>query len=109
MLKIVARTLSDTLKGRDIVARFGGEEFVILLPDTPLEVATRVSDMLRNAISSKELKRKDTGENYGTITVSMGVTRYRHGSDTLSVLTKRADDALYKSKRDGRNRVTSET
>jgi diguanylate cyclase len=108
VLKIVARTLTDTLKGRDIVARFGGEEFVILLPDTPIEVGMRVADMLRTTISSKELKRKDTGAVFGSITVSMGVARYRHGSDTLPTLTKRADDALYRSKREGRNRVTAE-
>jgi diguanylate cyclase len=110
VLKIVARTLTDTLKGRDIVARFGGEEFVILLPDTPIDVGMRVADILRTTISSKELKRKDTGENFGTITVSMGVARYRHGgTDTLPTLLKRADDALYKSKHDGRNRVSRET
>lgn len=108
VLKIVARTLIDTLKGRDIVARFGGEEFVVLLPETPIDVAMRVADIVRTTISSKELKRRDTGENYGTITVSMGVARYRHASDSLPALTKRADDALYRSKREGRNRATKE-
>lgn len=108
VLKIVARALIDSLKGRDIVARFGGEEFVVLLPETPLDIAMKVADAVRKTIASKELKRKDTGQVYGTITVSMGVAALRHTSDTLPTLTKRADDALYVSKRNGRNQVTKE-
>ncbi|MFW0777914.1 MAG: GGDEF domain-containing protein [Rickettsiales bacterium] len=108
VLKIVAKTLTDSLKGRDIVGRFGGEEFVVLLPDTPIDIAMKVADSVRVAISSKELKHKGTGENYGTINVSMGVAAFRHDKDTLPTITKRADDALYKSKENGRNRVTQE-
>lgn len=108
VLKIVARTLTDILKGRDVVARFGGEEFVVILPETPIDGAMKVADMIRTAIAGKELKRKDTGETYGTITVSMGVARFRPESDTLPLLVKRADDALYISKNSGRNRVTRE-
>jgi diguanylate cyclase len=105
VLKIVARALTDVLKGRDIVARFGGEEFVVILPDTPADGAMKVAEMVRKTIADKELKRKDTGDNYGSITVSVGVARFRQ-SDTLPSLTKRADDALYQSKNMGRNRVT---
>ncbi len=108
VLKIVARVLMDSLKGRDIVARFGGEEFMVLLPDTPLDIAMKVADSVRKTIASKELKRKDTGEVYGTITVSMGVSQLRPKTDTLPTVLKRADDALYQSKHDGRNRVTRE-
>ncbi len=108
VLKIVARVLMDSLKGRDIVARFGGEEFMVLLPDTPLDIAVKVADSVRKTIASKELKRKDTGEVYGTITVSMGVSQFRPETDTLPTVLRRADDALYQSKHDGRNRVTRE-
>ncbi|MFO0388689.1 MAG: GGDEF domain-containing protein [Alphaproteobacteria bacterium] len=106
VLKTVARTLTEVLKGRDVVARFGGEEFVVILPETPIEGAMKVADMIRATIASKELKRKDTGETFGTITVSMGVAKFRHTSDTLPTLMKRADDALYQSKHKGRNCVT---
>jgi diguanylate cyclase len=109
VLKIVARTLTDTLKGRDVVARFGGEEFVVFLPETPLEGAKRVAEMIRSGIADKGLKRRDTGETFGSITVSIGVSRFRHDSDTLPTLIKRADDALYTSKHNGRNRVTMES
>lgn len=108
VLKTVARTLTYTLKGRDVVGRFGGEEFIATLPETPLEGALKVAEMIRASIASKQLKRKDTGETFGTITISMGIARFRPDSDTLPLLIKRADDALYKSKNNGRNRVTPE-
>lgn len=108
VLKTVARTLTDTLKGRDIVARFGGEEFVVILPDTPMDGAMKVAEMIRSAIAGKELKRRDTGESFGSITVSIGVAHYRPAADTLPTLIKRADDAMYYSKHTGRNKVTHE-
>lgn len=108
VLKIVARALINTLKGRDVVARFGGEEFVVMLPETQLESAMRVAEIIRNNIASKELKQKNTGENYGSITVSIGVALLRPDSDTLASVIKRADDALYRSKHAGRNCVTQE-
>lgn len=108
VLKIVSRTLTDTLKGRDVVARFGGEEFVVFLPETPVEGAVKVAEIIRTGIAGKALKRRDTGETFGSITVSIGVARFRHEGDTLLTLIKRADDALYASKHNGRNQVTKE-
>lgn len=108
VLKIVARALINTLKGRDIVARFGGEEFIVMLPETSLEGGMRVADIIRANIASKELKQKNTGENYGSITVSIGVALLRTSTDTLPTLLKRADEAMYRSKHNGRNCVSAE-
>lgn len=107
VLKIVARVLVEMVKGKDIVARFGGEEFSVLLPSTPLKGGMIVAEAIRSAIASRELKRKDTGKVFAQISVSIGVSALRSG-DSAPAFIKRADDALYMSKKTGRNRVTQE-
>ena len=109
VLRIVAQALKETVKGKDFVARFGGEEFAVLLPDTPLRGAEIVSELIRKTIASRELKRKDTGESYGSVTVSVGVSLLRPRYDTPDDMIERADKALYLSKKNGRNRVTIES
>jgi diguanylate cyclase len=84
VLKIVAKTLIDTLKGMDCVARYGGEEFAVILPSTPLKGGMVVAEAIRKSIASKELKRKTTGENFGVITVSIGVAVLNAKTDTVS-------------------------
>jgi len=108
VLKIVAKALTECVKGSDIVARYGGEEFSVILPNTPIGGAVAVGESIRKNIASKELKRRDTGENYGQITVSIGAAMFRPKSDTIETFVGRADEALYKSKQTGRNRVTME-
>jgi diguanylate cyclase len=108
VLKIVSKTLIDTLKGMDCVARYGGEEFAVILPKTPVSGGMLVAEAIRKSIASKELKRKATGENYGVITVSIGVAAFRHAEDTPASFITRADEALYRSKNAGRNRVSQE-
>ncbi len=105
VLKMIAKIMTDLLKGQDIVARYGGEEFMVLLPNTPVNGAMAVANNLRQTISDKKIKRRDTEEYIGDITVSIGVATYITGSDTIPVLVKRADDALFKAKTDGRNRA----
>jgi diguanylate cyclase len=110
VLKIVARAITYCVRGKDIVARYGGEEFCVLLPGTPLSGAMKVADTIRTTIAMRDLKRKDTGESFGSITVSVGAAQFRsRGEDDIDALVKRADDALYRSKMAGRNRVTGES
>lgn len=108
VLKTVAKSLIEAVRGKDMVARFGGEEFAVVLLNTPLAGALIVAETLRKSISSSDLVRKDTGATVGSITVSIGVARMRVESDTIPTLIARADDALYRSKKAGRNRVTPE-
>lgn len=108
VLKIVAKTLTDSVKGMDIVVRYGGEEFAVILPKTPIGGGMIVAEAIRKAIAGRELKRKDTGANYGQVTISSGVAAFRHDHDTPESFVRRADEALYRSKHAGRNRVTQE-
>ena len=108
VLKMVASTLKDSVKGKDIVARYGGEEFAILLPDTPITGAMKVAEIIQKAIETKDLKRRDTNESVGQITISIGVSEFRANTDSVPIFMKRADDALYRSKENGRNCVTQE-
>jgi diguanylate cyclase len=107
VLRLVAKTLADGVKGRDTPARFGGEEFAIVLPQTRLENAVTVAEQIRRTMVRHKVVRKDTGEEFGTIALSIGASAYRPGED-LAELIRRADAALYHAKRTGRNRVVAE-
>ena len=110
VIKIVAGALKRTVRGQDIVARYGGEEFAVLLPETPTNGAHIVAENIRKLIASNRLKRKNGKGDLGQITISIGVTRYHVGDDEESVeyFIKRADNALYSAKENGRNRVSLE-
>jgi diguanylate cyclase len=107
VLRLVAGCMSENVKGRDTVARFGGEEFAIILRRTSLENATKLADQIRSYVQSKKLVKKSTGDILGTITVSIGVARLAPG-DTPASLIQRADACLYVAKNGGRNRVVGE-
>ena len=104
VLKVVARELKETLKGRDTAARYGGEEFAVILPQTELRQAVLVAENIRRALATRCLTNRKTGQNFGTITVSVGAARYLAG-EPLSGFIERTDQALYAAKRQGRNRV----
>lgn len=103
VLRLVSLALTQSVRGRDFVARYGGEEFAVILPQTGLSGAMAVAENIREAIASKRLTRKTTGELLGMITLSLGVAQYRHDEDP-DQLVKRADDGLYRAKNEGRNR-----
>jgi len=107
VLRLVARTLSETLKGRDTPARYGGEEFAIILPSTAIGPAVVVAEQIRQRVSSRLLVRRDTQQKLGGITLSIGAAQFRLG-EPLADLIERADAALYRAKSEGRNRVAIE-
>ena len=104
VLKLVGATLVGCIKGQDTAARFGGEEFAVLLPNTKIEHAVRVAEILRQTIAGKEITNKMTREKLGQINFSIGATEYRAG-EMLADCIERADQALYAAKKNGRNRV----
>ncbi len=104
VLRFIALKMREIIKGRDIVSRYGGEEFAIILPDTPFTGALHLAEELRKTIAASKLKRKSSQQTLDSITISIGVAWYRAG-EPLEELVHRADRALYHAKHSGRNKV----
>lgn len=100
VLVAVADTLAKTIRTGDIVARWGGEEFVVLLPDVDIQKACFAAEKLRRAIEELDVPA------VGKVTASFGVTVYTE-NDTQESMMHRSDTALYRAKEIGRNRVES--
>lgn len=101
VLKLVARTIEQTLRGADLVARYGGEEFALVL-DTGLEQGELIAERVREAV-----ERLEVSSSSGPInpTLSLGVALLESDDADIQALLKRADEALYRAKENGRNRV----
>lgn len=101
VLRQVADILRDSARSMDFVTRYGGEEFVMLLPEIPLDMARNVAERIRQRVE---------GQNFGRIshpiTISVGVIQWRQ-EESAEQLLARVDTALYQSKQQGRNRVSS--
>jgi diguanylate cyclase len=104
VLRAIATTLRGQVQDRFLAARIGGEEFALLLPQTPLDKAREVAERIRSAVARGKILRDQTTEIIGAITVSFGIAVGGEG-DTLEMLMFRADQALYSAKRSGRNQV----
>jgi diguanylate cyclase (GGDEF)-like protein len=102
VLKAIADTCSASKRETDVVARFGGEEFVLLLPETDEAAAVIVAERLRTQI--QQHSRVHAGEKL-QVTVSIGVAGATLSMSGFNALLKRADVAMYEAKRSGRNRV----
>jgi diguanylate cyclase len=107
VLRLVAISVKQIVKGQDIAARYGGEEFAIALPKTALRAAIGVADQIRRAVMNKELMKRSSGERLRRVTISIGVALLRP-TDTPQSLLDRADKCLYAAKRNGRNQVVAE-
>ena len=107
VLRLVAQCFQSNVKGRDTAARFGGEEFVVILRQTTLENARTVAEQIRHAVESKKIVKRSSGDSLGSITLSMGVAQFVDGESAADVIN-RADSCLYAAKHAGRNRVMTE-
>lgn len=104
VLRLVAGALVESIKGRDLATRYGGEEFAILLPQTSVDDAITVANHIRVAVGSKRIVVKSSGTQLGTVTLSVGVAEHQPG-ESLTDFIDRTDKALYAAKRNGRNQV----
>jgi len=103
VLNAVARILEKSIRSQDVAARWGGEEFILLLPQTDVDEATLIADRLRNTIAGTTLRIDDAEI---AITVSLGVAQLDTQHHSLDDLISSADHYLYESKDKGRNRVS---
>ena len=107
VLKEFARRLTDNIRRADLICRYGGEEFIVVMPDTDRALACRAGERLRRVVAAAPF---EAGPSAGPldITISVGVAQIEGPEDTPAVILKRADQALYRAKRDGRNRVVAD-
>jgi two-component system cell cycle response regulator len=103
VLREFAQRLRRNIRGVDLACRFGGEEFVVLMPDTDYRQAQGVAERVREAVAERRFEVK-AGRSLA-VTVSVGLALNEAETDTPDVILKRADVALYRAKREGRNRV----
>jgi two-component system, cell cycle response regulator len=103
VLREFAIRIKKSVRGIDLACRFGGEEFVVLMPETDMAVATLVAERLRRRIAGEPFPIQE-GARRVEVTISIGIATLGR-NENAAALIKRADQALYKAKRDGRNRV----
>jgi len=107
VLKEFAARLKRALRSIDLVCRNGGEEFVAVMPETPIAVAIKVAERIRYMVESEPFVTLRGTQNI-EVTVSIGVSTIEKPADTPAELLRRSDLALYTAKREGRNRVVSQ-
>jgi diguanylate cyclase (GGDEF)-like protein len=103
VLTTIAKRCCEVIRHVDIFARYGGDEFVILLPETDLPMAGEIAERIRASIVDSPII---TGAGSIFVSISMGITETTRLSADLDLLLDKADQALYKSKRAGRNTIS---
>jgi two-component system cell cycle response regulator len=104
VLREFAVRLASNVRAIDLPCRFGGEEFVVIMPDTPLFAAERIAERIRLHVAGSPF-RVGAGKDLLTVTISIGVAATLGEADTPEALLKRADAAVYEAKSLGRNKV----
>ena len=107
VLREFSTRIKKSIRGIDLACRLGGEEFVIVMPETDMAVATIVAERLRRRIASEAFAIA-LGTKHIEVTISIGLATLDTVEDTAATILKRADQALYRAKRDGRNRVVAD-
>lgn len=107
VIKLVAAILSKTAQEDQLAARYGGEEFALLLPSTDLDAAFVIAEQIRETVATKRIRNRNTGEELGNITLSIGLGIYRK-DEPVTDLIQRADASLYFAKGNGRNCTATE-
>ncbi|HET9589854.1 MAG TPA: diguanylate cyclase [Anaerolineales bacterium] len=105
LLRELGRFLQSHIRGEDIACRYGGEEFTLIMPDIPLEVAEKRAEYLRE--EAGQLQVQDPDRIYEAITLSLGVAVHPQHGRSMEALLRAADQALYRAKREGRDRVVT--
>jgi two-component system, cell cycle response regulator len=107
VLREFAQRLKKSIRGIDLACRYGGEEFVVVMPETDMAIATMVAERLRRRIASEPFAIEG-GTGSVEVTISVGLAARFSAADCAASVLKRADQALYRAKRDGRNRVVAD-
>ena len=107
VLREFALRIRKSIRNIDLACRYGGEEFVIVMPETDMGVATMVAERLRRRIAGEPFPISQ-GSKSIDVTLSIGIAALAGARDTAADMLKRADQALYRAKRDGRNRVVAD-
>jgi two-component system cell cycle response regulator len=107
VLREFATRLKKSIRGIDLACRYGGEEFVVVMPETDMAVAAIVAERIRRRIAGEPFSIR-SGAAGLDVTISVGLAALSGVSDTPAAVLKRADQALYRAKRDGRNRVVAD-
>ncbi len=103
VLKKISEVILSNIRESDIACRYGGEEFIIILPGTPIEVAVERAEALRKDVSFSRLEHN--GKDIGSLTISVGVAAFPQHGTMYDTLIRTADEAAYRAKECGRNQV----
>jgi two-component system cell cycle response regulator len=99
--------IRKSIRNIDLACRYGGEEFVIVMPETDIAVAGMVAERIRRRIATEPFPIQQGAKSLN-VTISIGIASLGSEGDTAAAMLKRADTALYRAKRDGRNRVVQD-